>query len=58
VYDLGDNWAHEVVVEKIDRPIPPFFHPEHEDLLAWADGRFDPEAFQAAVALNPNAATR
>jgi hypothetical protein len=25
-------------------------HPEHRDLLAWAGGRFDPEAFDMAAA--------
>lgn len=82
VYDLGDNWTHEVVVEKIDPPDPAFVSPEclageracppedcggpggyenfleairdrhhleHEDLLAWAGGRFDPEAFDLAA---------
>jgi hypothetical protein len=28
VYDLGDNWTHEVVVEKIDPPDPAFVSPE------------------------------
>jgi hypothetical protein len=83
LYDLGDNWTHEVVVEKINPPgaagspeclageraCPPedcggvpgyeaFLeairnprHPEHKDLLAWAGGRFDPEAFDL-VAVN------
>ena len=82
LYDLGDNWTHEVVVEKIDprdraflspeclageRACPPedcggagaydnFLeairdrcHPEHEDLLAWVGGRFDPEALDLAA---------
>jgi hypothetical protein len=69
VYDLGDSWAHEVVVERIDPPDPRspsveclaggyehFLdairdprHPEHRDLLAWAGGRFEPEAFDLAA---------
>jgi hypothetical protein len=82
VYDLGDSWTHEVVIERIDPPdpgspsvecmvgeraCPPencggaggyerFLdtirdprHPDHEDLLAWAGGRFDPEAFDLAA---------
>jgi hypothetical protein len=28
LYDLGDNWTHEVVVEKIDPPDPEFRSPE------------------------------
>ena len=82
VYDLGDNWTHDVVVERIDPPDPKSSspeclageracppedcggaggyerfldairdprHPEHEDLLAWAGGRFEPEAFDLAA---------
>lgn len=82
VYDLGDSWNHEVVVERIgppdprspsaecmagERACPPEDcggaggyehlldairdprHPEHEDRLAWAGGRFDPEAFDLAA---------
>jgi hypothetical protein len=82
LYDLGDNWTHEVVVEKIGPPDPAFLspeclageracppedcggaggydnfleairdrrHPEHEDLLAWVGGRFDPEALDLAA---------
>jgi hypothetical protein len=77
-YDFGDDWEHEILVEKIfpmtdDRrhPIcikgvracPPediggmwgyyrFLkilqdpeHPEHEDMMEWAGGHFDPEQF-------------
>jgi hypothetical protein len=78
VYDLGDNWHHAIVVEKIlssdeglERPVcldgkrsaPPEDcggvggyedfckaiinprHPEHDYLLKWVGGEFDPERF-------------
>lgn len=77
-YDFGDDWMHQVVVEKIvpkekgtqypvcvagGRACPPedcggiwgykdFLeaienpkHPEHENMIEWVGGRFDPEAF-------------
>ncbi len=77
-YDFGDDWLHDIVVEKIlpavegrhypvclkgKRACPPedcggvwgyasFLeairdpsHPEHDDMLEWAGGDFDPEAF-------------
>jgi Plasmid pRiA4b ORF-3-like protein len=77
-YDFGDNWEHEVVVEKIlppgegpknpgcldgKRACPPedvggpwgyqdFLeaisdpgHEQHEELMEWSGGDFDPEAF-------------
>jgi hypothetical protein len=77
-YDFGDNWDHEVLVEKVlppgegraypacvdgKRACPPedvggpwgyaeFLdairdpgHEQHEELLEWAGGEFDPEAF-------------
>ena len=82
VYDFGDNWEHEIVVEKIivgnsgnERPLclggrrqrPPedcggpmgyqqFLeaigdpaHEEHEAMLEWVGGSFDPEAFDLAL---------
>ena len=82
LYDLGDSWTHEVVIEKIEPPDPKFRsaeclggeracpqedcggppgyeeflaairdprHPEHKDQLAWAGGKFDPEAFDVAA---------
>ena len=77
VYDFGDWWDHEVVVEKIlsvkrgkpvtclegERACPPedvggvpgyeeFLeiihdpdHEEHDEMLEWAGGQFDPEVF-------------
>ena len=77
-YDFGDNWEHEILLEKIlpysektslpqcvkgKRACPPedcggvwgyeeFLeaisdrsHPDHEDMLEWIGGEFDPEAF-------------
>ena len=82
VYDFGDGWEHEVVLEKIlpfetgtvlpvclegGRSCPPedvggipgyemFLeaisdpsHPEHEELLEWVGGDFDPEHFDLAM---------
>jgi len=78
-YDFGDNWQHEILLEKILPPEPgvrypialagmratppedvggtfgyaDFLeaigdpnHPEHEELLEWVGGSFDPEAFE------------
>lgn len=78
IYDFGDNWVHEVVVEKVldqqenvkypicidgKRSCPPedvggpwgyesFLeaiqnpqHPDHESMLEWIGGSFDPEEF-------------
>jgi len=78
VYDFGDNWRHDIVVEKVFDPeegvkypvciggkrnCPPedvggpwgyedFLeaiqdpqHPEHESMLEWVGGSFDPEEF-------------
>ncbi len=79
-YDFGDDWRHDIVLEKIlprepgmkypyvlagKRACPPedvggawgyeqFLRtlrnpkdPEHEDMLEWCGGSFDPEAFDA-----------
>jgi len=81
VYDLGDDWEHEVVLEKIlpfttdtvlpvclngSRACPPedvgglpgyemFLeivsdpsHPEHDEMLEWIGGAFDPAHFDLA----------
>lgn len=78
VYDFGDDWEHDILVEKLlppepgatyprciagKRACPPedcggiwgyanFLeaiqdpaHPEHDELLEWIGGSFDPEAF-------------
>ena len=39
--DCGGPWGYEGFLEAIDDPE----HPDHEDLLAWIGGAFDPEAF-------------
>lgn len=77
-YDFGDNWEHEILVEKVlppgqgpkhpeclagKRACPPedvggpwgyldFLdaianpdHPQHQDMMEWSGGFFDPEAF-------------
>lgn len=82
VYDFGDGWMHDVLVESIavqqkglrypvclagERRCPPedcggpygyadFLkairdpnHPEHDEMLAWAGGALDPEAFDLAA---------
>jgi len=82
VYDFGDNWEHEVLIEKIvagnsgsKRPLcvggkrhrppedcggPPGYqnflealrdpaHEEHDAMLEWVSGSFDPEAFDLAA---------
>jgi pRiA4b ORF-3-like protein len=82
VYDFGDNWEHDVVVENIvagnsgsEGPLclggkrhrppedcggPPGYqnfleavrdpgHEEHEAMLEWVGGSFDPEAFDLAA---------
>lgn len=81
LYDFGDSWEHEIVIEKImpfekdaryprcmdgARACPPddvggvwgyadfvkaiknHRHPEHNEMLAWAGGKFDPEKFDLA----------
>ena len=82
VYDFGDGWEHEVVLEKIlpfetgvvlpvcldgERACPledvggiPGYemfleaisdpsHPEHDELIEWSGGDFDPEHFDLAL---------
>ncbi|MEB3269862.1 MAG: plasmid pRiA4b ORF-3 family protein [Leptolyngbya sp.] len=81
-YDMGDDWGHTILVEKVlsadpktqyplclkgKRACPPedcggiwgygsFLetiadpnHPDHEDMLEWVGGSFDPEAFDLAA---------
>ena len=78
IYDFGDGWEHDIVVEKISPPEPGVKYPrctagaracppedcggpwgyleflsaigdpkheEHESMLEWIGGQFDPEAF-------------
>jgi Plasmid pRiA4b ORF-3-like protein len=83
LYDSGDSWAHEVLVERIHPPNPEFRapecvrgprarlpargrggpggyerflkairnprHREHEEMLHWIGGSFDPNAFDLPV---------
>jgi len=82
LYDFGDSWKHEILVESIEVPqtqlrypvclagersCPPedcggpygyadFLeairepdHREHDEMLAWVGGAFDPEAFDLAA---------
>ena len=77
-YDFGDDWEHQIVVEKVLPPDPEVQypvclkgkrncppedcggiwgyaellevlteseHPDHEEMLEWVGGSFDPEAF-------------
>jgi hypothetical protein len=78
MYDMGDGWEHQILVEKVLPPAPDVRypvcikgkracppedcggiwgyadfldaiqdakHPEHEEMLEWVGGEFDPEAF-------------
>lgn len=42
--DCGGLWGYENLLEAISDPA----HPEHEDMLEWVGGEFDPEAFDPA----------
>ncbi|MCW5881482.1 MAG: plasmid pRiA4b ORF-3 family protein [Anaerolineae bacterium] len=43
--DVGGVWGYEGFLEAIRDPK----HPEHEDMLDWIGGEFDPEAFDLAA---------
>jgi hypothetical protein len=43
--DCGGVWGYASFLEAISDPD----HPEHEELLEWVGGEFDPEAFDCAV---------
>jgi len=43
--DVGGIWGYESFLEAIRDPK----HPEHEEMLEWAGGAFDPEAFDIAA---------
>jgi hypothetical protein len=43
--DCGGIWGYADFVEAIRDPA----HPEHDELLEWAGGEFDPEAFDLAA---------
>ena len=39
--DCGGIWGYEELLETISNPK----HPDHEDMLEWLGGEFDPEEF-------------
>ena len=39
--DCGGIWGYEELLETISNPK----HPDHEEMLEWLGGEFDPEAF-------------
>jgi Plasmid pRiA4b ORF-3-like protein len=44
--DVGGVWGYESFLETIRDPS----HPEHDDMLEWAGGEFDPEQFDLNAA--------
>jgi len=42
--DIGGVWGYAEFLEAVDDPQ----HPEHEDMMEWVGGQFDPEAFDLA----------
>jgi hypothetical protein len=90
-YDMGDDWHHEIKVEKVSAPaggkkypqcidgaracppedcggVPGFMnlvdaladpkHEQHEELLEWVGGKFDPERFDLKTAYRAVASIR
>ena len=45
LYDFGDNWDHEILVEKITPVIKDKKNPEYQGMMEWLGGEFDPEYF-------------
>ncbi|MGH9890728.1 MAG: plasmid pRiA4b ORF-3 family protein, partial [bacterium] len=43
--DCGGVWGYQTLLEAIRDPK----HPEHEEMLEWVGGNFDPEAFDLEV---------
>lgn len=43
--DCGGVWGYTDLLKILADPA----HPEHEELLEWLDGKFDPEAFDASA---------
>lgn len=43
--DCGGVWGYADLLKILADPV----HPEHEKLLEWLDGKFDPEAFDASA---------
>jgi len=51
--DCGGTWGYVELIDKIQDPS----HPEHEEILEWVGGEFDPEAFlfdEAAARVQKN----
>ena len=43
--DCGGIWGYEALLEVINDPA----HEEHEEMLDWLGGQFDPEQFDSAT---------
>ncbi len=44
--DCGGVWAYKKLLETLADPN----HPEHEEMMEWTGGKFDPEEFEAGLA--------
>jgi hypothetical protein len=43
--DCGGTWGYETLLDVINNPA----HEEHEEMLEWLGGQFDPERFDSAT---------